>query len=533
MHQNQFFNSSLLRKISYAVAGFLVLILAASVILSQVVKSKMAERLPGELKYESLDVQLFWTGINLKNIHYAIVDSTGESTDLKCDLVQLKGISWRDLLFDKQLTVNELRVENVNGIFIHPVAKVEADTVSKKAAKRDLETILVKNFYLEDLNIRYIRRKEWQLKTEGLKLELNQTHYTLAQAEKALKYKGFKLSCDQIEWLPKSGHYDLATDNFIADSNGESLEVSNFQLKPKHSKADWKNHFRYKKSRLDLKVPKISGNGIDWVKLIDGKGFSGEKLTINGAKLYVRSTPELPSCMDCYKAMLHEKLVKAKLPIDIGILKLKNSLIAVEVPEKGGAETAKLTFEKVTGTIENVTNIPAKIAAKNEISADISASLMGESQLDAKFNFALNDPNFSYGYSATLERLDLVEFNKLLRLSKNAKIKSGMLRKLKMNATGDNKLATGEMSFNYENLKVEILKKDKNKPRKFLTALVNKLGIKKDNEEEESDFKTGKMYYERKPNRAMFHQFWFTILSGFKSTILPKWLVKEELEMKN
>jgi len=77
------------------------------------------------------------------------------------------------------------------------------------------------------------------------------------------------------------------------------------------------------------------------------------------------------------------------------------------------------------------------------------------------------------------------------------------------------------MEFLYKDLDVALLKKDPDKERGFISALVNTVALS-DNPAPGKDLKIVEIGYERDKNKGIINYLWKTIQSGMTRTILPQ-----------
>ena len=93
-------------------------------------------------------------------------------------------------------------------------------------------------------------------------------------------------------------------------------------------------------------------------------------------------------------------------------------------------QKGKITFEKTSGTILNVTN-EKKVKAKNPIMlAKLDTYMMGQGKLHADFKFDLNAANGAFSYKGQLTDMDGGILNRITKPLGMLQVKSGVVRKL-------------------------------------------------------------------------------------------------------
>jgi hypothetical protein len=81
--------------------------------------------------------------------------------------------------------------------------------------------------------------------------------------------------------------------------------------------------------------------------------------------------------------------------------------------------------------------------------------------------------------------------------------------------------STGQLIFEYENLKVDVQKKkDQNKKATLISFVANEL-VKKKNLPENRNYSRGTIQFERRKDRAIVNYLWKSIQSGIISVVAP------------
>ena len=101
------------------------------------------------------------------------------------------------------------------------------------------------------------------------------------------------------------------------------------------------------------------------------------------------------------------------------------------------------------------------------------------------------------------------------------KIKSGRINSLNFNFTGHNTAAKGTVVMTYDNLKVDVLKRDKNTndiKKRGLVTLVANFVVKNDNPMN-GTLRESNPEYERNEYKSFFNLVWKTLYTGMKETV--------------
>jgi len=506
-----------------------ILLLVLTTFISYFGKIKIEEKIAeiAGLECEKINVNILLRKASLGNLTYQWNGASMDSSSLACKTIQLKGISWWQLLVHNQLKVRVLSVGNVQGN-INGAMDESEETEAKTKKEPQLKSIYIDDIFLEKVNINFDQKEKFKIKLGDLRLHFNQLKYDFEDIQKALTYQGFEMSFENGKWIPYGGNHYLESGKMQSNMEEKDFEIKDLIYKKFYDRE--RTNTKDKKERLHFKAKSIVGSDLDYQKLIAGEGVFLKNLTLDNSNLDVFVKKKRKPCESCYKAFLHEKLIKAKLPVHIEKVELKNNGISIDIENVEKEKMAHVDFEKIYASVYHISNIEEQIKTNPKIIADVQTLFMGEEKLETQIKCNLNDPQYGYEFKATLDKMNLLVMNDVLEFGTKARVKSGDLKSLTMQVKGNQEVSTGTMNFQYENLEVELLREKKIKVKKFLSKVINKLAIQKSNKKSEGNFKEGKIYFLRNKNKGLFAQWWGAIQSGFQSTILPKILLPKELK---
>ena len=404
--------------ILYALIAILIMLIIG-VGTSLYAKNKIKDQLQriDNLTYKDLNVNFFLGNVELNEINYSWLKEKEDTSRITIRTVDLGGISFWKLLKENKLIIDQLSISG-SECQILELPKFEINDTSRTASKDEFKDITIKKLKLQNSSIDYTDSVGWHLTIANADIELDSISYS----NDSLNYKDLVCSIYKINHVTKNGLHDFSLSKVKANSLDGSIQLDSLSIFPKHSWASWKNHVPWKKARLHFDAPKIEIAGVNFDNLIDNPSFVSELLVVNDAHLRVQVDEDIDVCNSCYKAFVHEKLLKANLPINIEKAEVKNSSIYVEAYDKSDQRLIDVEFDNLYASIYNVTNIDTIIASNPKIIADVQTLFAKQSQLKTQIQFALNDPNYGYVIDAELGAIDLLDFNK--KIQKGAKLLS-------------------------------------------------------------------------------------------------------------
>ena len=126
-----------------------------------------------------------------------------------------------------------------------------------------------------------------------------------------------------------------------------------------------------------------------------------------------------------------------------------------------------------------------------------------------------------YNAKGRISNLGLHRLNPILESLAFIRVESGRLNALDFNFDYDDYVSHGNMTINYENLKLAGLTKDKESKENELKSFALGLFVRKDKDREVPiEKRSGKIYYERDRRRAIFNVWVKSLFSGVKSSVM-------------
>lgn len=189
---------------------------------------------------------------------------------------------------------------------------------------------------------------------------------------------------------------------------------------------------------------------------------------------------------------------------------------------KKSHKPGQITFNNTNGYIYNVTNQQAALAHNGICHMQLSSRLMDQGTLNTAVTFNLTDSARSYAYKGTLGPMKLDKLNPITMPFGLLKVSSGNLTRLDFDITGNRKIATGLVGFQYSNLKVRLFKMDtvnaRYKRMTIVSLLANNLIIKRNNPDQPGELaRIAKVNYVRQPDTPFFKTVWKTLSQGIKT----------------
>ena len=413
--------------------------------------------------------------------------------------------------YAKQLGVEHLIIKNPKfTIFGQPKRVAQRQSQVNKSFYDD---ILVKHTAIQNGVLEMIpygkKQPNFTLKTFQLGFANLKVDPKTIKNSIPFMYDGINLSSAGFNF-DMNNIYSLTT-NDLKFQNG-NLNVNQVYLKPKLSRSAFVKQLKKESDFYTVSVPQVIGQGIKW-GIDEGKDFylNANKMVLNQmhANIFRSKTP--PDDLS-RKTMFSEKLRKMKFGLGIKELQIQNSKLEYEEEGENNG-TGKLTFSQINAVAKNV-NSGYKKSSLPDLNLNWNSKFM-QGDLYAKWTFNPMNTTERFNIQGYIKNMPAKSMDPFLipylKVSAN-----GTFNQINFNFTGNDAKAGGTFDIRYQNLKVNLLKKN-GEQRKVLSAIGNVLVSKNT----KGDAKQAKVQnIERKQDKSFFNFFLACILDGLKQTLL-------------
>jgi hypothetical protein len=341
----------------------------------------------------------------------------------------------------------------------------------------------------------------------------------------AVTVLGFKITTKDKMYILSAGEFNLSTGH----SGGS---ISDLKVQPLFSREEFSRKLGYQSDRLEIKADRILFSGIDIRQLLLDRKILIRSVAIRQVTVSDYRDKRIPARKNFYPLLPQQALKKLNTCIRMDTITFSGGEITYE--EQVGSEPGRLFFDRVSGTILNLTNDPERIKKQPVMTAEATLYLMGKGKLWGRLKFPLNSINDAFTFTGRLGSMDLREINPMLTRLAPAEITSGTITKLEIPpVTANPYTSRGSLNFYYTGLKFNLKTGDESGWGAFKNSVLNFAAgvyIISDNPRANGEFTQGIIYFERDRTKGIFSFLWKSVFSGVKSTF--KVNTREQKEIK-
>jgi hypothetical protein len=313
--------------------------------------------------------------------------------------------------------------------------------------------------------------------------------------------------------------YELRCEGLSVSAADSKLLAESFSFRPLAGDEDFFRGSKFKRTRMNIAVPKITVTGLGCLDLILGKKYSARSVEIQEPNLDILVNKDMPDSRDTTGLlMLNEILMLIKPTLSIDKVTIVNGRLTYGESFALGAKPGQVTFDKMEALAEGIANhdhsgTPLVIHAQ--------ARFANAGTMKLVITIPVISRELSFKYSGSLSGMDLTTLNSFLEISDHKRIKSGVLQEASYEVNVVSGRANGTIRGVYTNLAIAAISKktgsEKGVLDRLTTFIGNKFVIRQNNVE--GSLKIGQINYERVRDDPFFQYMWFALRAGVRDVV--------------
>lgn len=496
-------------------AVVLILLVICGYILQNQVSTKISE-IDG-VDVADVDCSLIQNTVDLKklNIDFAVLPVfQGQA-----NAIEISGVNRIQYLLTGGFEIEEVVVES--GEFYLDLSQ------PKRSVSSDSSTM--PNLHIDELILRNAKIHILQDSVEIALIEdVAFRLYDLDfNPDSSFFWKDYFLSTGLITYKIPNIYHQISIGHAFYDPEVDRIELNDVRFYSDVSINNWFETVKQKQSRYDFKGEKIEIISPNIKGLMNKKQLDIDKVVVHDGSLEIYEDQSFNHCATCKKKLPHQMLLAAKQTISIDSVQFKNGHIRYLSREVSKKELGSLAFSNFYASFYHLSNKAEDIRKQPAVIVDAQAAIFETTPIALHLELDLSNKKGGYAYSGTVGGFDLLRLNDFLGPVMNVVVASGKSANSTFYVKTKNRIATGEMMFPYQELKVKFLNEDKDSKR-LISGLLNGLAIKNDNIADKK-MRMGVIYHEEDPSRSFFHSLSQSLQSGIQSSAIANYLLPDEL----
>ena len=301
--------------------------------------------------------------------------------------------------------------------------------------------------------------------------------------------------------------YKVTVKQIIYSHWRESFKLDSLRLMPTINRIAFAQKTGHQVDQFYGLVPSLEATGFEMGPLYQ-PSFSARHVTFNFLVDVFRDK-RIPRAWATPKVLPVIYLHRLPFKLLIDSVRIASSYVSYEeFPEKGDS-TGKIFFNNLQADIHQLSN-----RSIGNIRMHITSRFMNAGDLQADFTFP-QEAKRNYTATGVLSDFSMPSVNGILMAAGDIKIKSGNLHEMKFQFQYNETESEGELSMDYNDLKIQSLRKGGHKTIKtFATWMINALVSNHIDKRDSKDKRTGRIHWKHDPQREIFNYWWKSVQSG-------------------
>lgn len=404
-------------------------------------------------------------------------------------------------------------------------------TIDNKTGKEKLQqtieeantSVNIDTLHADQVNIGYRNLKKQYRSIKNVFLDLYQFSLdstALEDSSRILFAQKMRLAIDSIRLPLKDNTYHLGARQLVMTFGDSSItSLKDVYLRPANhvSLEKMAGQMKEQQDVFSLGIKEILIDQLQLPALLEDSAIYARFMLVKGANLTIYHDQSLPPATETKIGKYPHQVIR-QLPFSLrlpSILLEAGKLTYMEKNTEGDGE-GKIIFTGIRGKIGPL-NQESKKSVK--FTAELEANFMGSAPLSARFEFPVS-ANGAFFIRAKFSPFPITLLNEATIPLGNVRLTNGRVSRLDFSLRGDNWSATGSTNLNYEGLKLDVLKPEKeNGPQKNkLMSLIANTFLLHENNRPGDKFKDAySVTYQRVPTKSFFNLVWKTVFYSIKA----------------
>jgi hypothetical protein len=392
--------------------------------------------------------------------------------------IDVSGIDLWKVFFGKQLAIDKIDVEKpaLTYVLNKTIQHGKTDAIANNRSA--LSFFGVQHIRLNDgeLDVISFDTKKQVLVADKMSLWLERFQVNLDQIHFSAKQAFFL--AEDAAFTPENGLYDFAITKFYFDKRRGLSEFKDIEIHTKQDVKEQSKQLNYSKALFNARIDMLSILGIHTDALIYNGNIHADQVLINQGYFSLFKNDSKLKDKSKAKPMISELINNIGVSMKIDTVKLLNTAMDIRLFKQERNREAIITLAPLNLTATQISNYPE---FKKPMSIQAQARLMNAGALTLNMAYDMNDTaDNSHVFYGTISTMELNRWNGVLANFTNISMRQGLLEKLTFEGKIKGDEVTGNLSFFYSDLAVELYSDEHAKKRKLLSVIA-RLGYHKSN----------------------------------------------------
>jgi|GEM_PF-3336550 len=408
-------------------------------------------------------------------------------------------------------------------------SKDEQDTASSLAnIELPVKEFYLNNFDLENANFKWmdVSKDKVVAETHNLTISVDELWVHHPDGDTSAHV----LDLDEVEISLESHFMDLPGDLYSISTGAlemsyhdKVLSLDSIKVIPKYPKGKFERVVGKQTDRFDISIGNLTLTDIEYDSLVSKKIIIDKVKLINPiAEIY--RDKRVARDMSIFPKLFQTSLSLLTIPIDVKEVTVEGADINYQERLEGAPQAGQVIFKQFDILVGGVNNDPELTKEGHTMTVDGTCLFMGTAHLTIHMDLPIGHKTELFSYYGNLQTMNAPAMNPMIEHMAFVAADAGTIHSAKFYGLAEKDTIIGRMEFLYNDLKANIIKKQKEKKQgvkenKFLSAIAGTVLIK-NNPVKDKPVRICRMYFVRDPNKGFFNYIWKAVQSGLVHTLI-------------
>jgi hypothetical protein len=430
------------------------------------------------ITYADFDLDTFFKGVTLDEVSIEPLNP-GKGTVITghVDYATIKGIVWKDFLFDKKINLREIAFEQP--IF---TVTLSADTTKTSSGKgmqemfgdlltrADLHTFRIQNgsIVLRDPASHNVKGAVKRINVLATEIETDSLKF---QHLIPFEVGNLKIDIDSINFKPND-YTDISVGRFHYNLKDKEILLNDISLGYSINWVEVSKRLGIQNDIVELNAKEI---GIH--KLEPSSNFytqldiEAQKISVDELNIKLNRNKNFSRPPDTAKPMFQGIINAIPNAILIDSVQISNSSISYGELGVNKHETGSIKIQDLNGTISGLTNMAEEQKNIGQLDAKINARLGGKA--DMRIDLSVPYDKETFTMAVDVGAMDMTSLNPTLKPLAGVEIVSGQMNRIQFAMNAGPFRSQNRLVFDYSDLHLKLFNEKSKGNMKVLTAIAN------------------------------------------------------------
>lgn len=327
-------------------------------------------------------------------------------------------------------------------------------------------------------------------------------------------FQDFSSAINGLDIQTRDSLFHIMMSSFDLSYRDQTIALEKLSFKPNVSNAVIQKNYKFQHTQFSGTVDKISFGGVNFDSLLYANKFFIDEIELDNISALIYKDNTKAKDLKHFPQYLGQVILGLPNPVRIKTLKASNVNLINEERKPDGT-IARVSVDRGTAEAKNITNL----APEETLTIEAVAYLANKVQFKLDLGFSYSKPQFSF--DGLLQKFELAGLNPIIAAYTPAKFTGGMADEIKFSGLARNENSTGNLTFLYHDLKVNLELEDKAKWVNDLITFGANTALHSNNPASPNiPARSVKFQADRDMNKGFVNLIIKSLLDGMKETML-------------